>query len=647
MLPTSVKGHHHRRSKSNSLVVPIIVGCLTLCLLFVIYFNYKVSTVGEKTERIVVDSVTETFSNGIKIERKEVSINKIIPWGKTSTKLVCPSFTHSEDPIISIIILTYKNSELLARLLDTLCILHSNIPFEVVVGDNGCFRETRALMQRYGASSSSRQIKTTSNVKYFPICTNERYATANNRAAAGAAASTQWLLFLNDDVLPMSGFLDNLQSVLDSQELLGRKVGALGCKLLFPDMRLVEAGSIVKADGSTDNFFRDGDKCDPQVRYTRPVHYSSAACLLVNNEAFRQTGGFDGNKYEAYFEDTHLQMQIRHKLNMSVIYSPYSTAVHVEHSTFGNRNSKDLMDKSRTTFQSYWKNELQSKHPLLSTPPEAHGALSAHLLSRDVRSSYSSVVRTLLVTDLLALKQLERVLLGLLVISSDNNDNEYSASSSSPLLLVTVLLIPTPPLPIEDQTVDRLRLLGIEIIADETERTGAIYHANMYKSSSRPSHPSQSLSVSTIISKPNENNNAHTNTNIRILHNNQIRRSIDNCMYTYYENHVPSLEAILSERTGYFHLLLVTYGGSLPSESQLLKTGIEAVMKINLTSPIFIPSDGKGGRGGGDDGGSGSGGGARGRRRCGDGVRVTWRKNVAVEGVNDGRIKIFTDVFMN
>jgi len=134
-------------------------------------------------------------------------------WNSDPAKIKCPSFENSPNnaPKLSVIILTYKNSELLLRLLDALCSLHSIWPYEVIVADNGCYAETKAVIERYGASTSGTSTSNSPGVKYLPICTNEKYATANNRAVGVASKSTEWFLFLNDDVMPMSGFLVNFQ----------------------------------------------------------------------------------------------------------------------------------------------------------------------------------------------------------------------------------------------------------------------------------------------------------------------------------------------------------------------------------------------------------------------------------------------------
>jgi hypothetical protein len=76
------------------------------------------------------------------------------------------------------------------------------------------------------------------------------------------------------------------------------------------------------------------------------------------------------------------------------------------------------MDQSRSTFLSYWHTELThtDKHTTRDAPPEATGALSAHLLTRDVRACGRGVKRLLLVGSTVELVTIAPLLLTLQVL---------------------------------------------------------------------------------------------------------------------------------------------------------------------------------------------------------------------------------------
>lgn len=561
----------------HSNVVCVIISCLVTTLIAVIGISYYITSMAGDQMTVPKTVITPDLNPLLEFEpANKIVLSKSIAWNKPPSVLKCHMLDSTDAPLISIIILTYKNAELLARLMDVLCALSSPWPFEIILADNGCFRETRALMQRYDMSTSGSKTDN-KRIQYFPICTNEKYALANNRAAAKASPSSQWYLFLNDDIIPMTGFLNNFKSTIEAHELLGVKIGAVGCKLLFPNMRVVEAGSIIRADAGTDNFLRDGDRCDPQVRFTRQIHYSSGACVMFNVDAFHHSGGFESELYTSYFEDTHLQMKIIHKENMSIVYSPFSQAMHLEHATFGKKGSKDRIVESREKFKVYWAEQLL-KHPKISAPPNAQGALSAHILSRDARSSDRAVLRVLVAMDIYSIPLLEKSLLGVTIASGQGD---------LPPVLLTIIItssaqITNPGVPNSNlisiasawSIIDRLRALGVEVIAEESDRTGPAYI---------PPETGPDTALSTE----------------KLIYNNHIRKSVDGCSFSYYERNPPKLEAVLSERPEYYHVLLVAGAGQpgdrdLPAIAHYDVAGLEEVMTIDTKHVIFTSNDNRG-----------------------------------------------------
>ena len=178
------------------------------------------------------------------------------------------SLSSPSHVFLSIIILTFNNSLLLSQTLQTL--LSPSRPYdppwqwEVLLIDNACFSSTFDLYKKYDRHSQTHRLK------YVPLCNNTRYSDANNVAVAQfASKSSQWLLFLNDDVIPQSlsrkmAFLGNFHRLLEAHGEYGfdntlqkhPRIGAVGCKLLFSNKRIVEAGSLILSSGKTDNYLR-------------------------------------------------------------------------------------------------------------------------------------------------------------------------------------------------------------------------------------------------------------------------------------------------------------------------------------------------------------------------------------------------------
>jgi hypothetical protein len=192
---------------------------------------------------------------------------------------------------LSIIILTYNNSPLVNRTLYSLLRYSDDITppwhWEILLVDNGCFPSTRDVFdhhyhhRHHTTNQDQTQSMRPRRARYIPLCNNTRYSVANNLAARQyVAPSAQWLLFLNDDVVPQQGrgrgggFLWNFHALLSAHTRRatentssnnsergaewrgGHGIGAVGCKLLFENHRIVEAGSLILASGKTDNYLR-------------------------------------------------------------------------------------------------------------------------------------------------------------------------------------------------------------------------------------------------------------------------------------------------------------------------------------------------------------------------------------------------------
>ena len=96
---------------------------------------------------------------------------------------------------VSVVILTYKSTELFPNLLSTV-ISQKQDYFEVIIVDAGCLDEIKEVINKYFPKNSQRE----KHLKYLPQCDNPGYAIANNQAAEMAARSSEWILFLNDDL---------------------------------------------------------------------------------------------------------------------------------------------------------------------------------------------------------------------------------------------------------------------------------------------------------------------------------------------------------------------------------------------------------------------------------------------------------------
>jgi GT2 family glycosyltransferase len=206
----------------------------------------------------------------------------------------------------------------LAALAET---IPSEYDVEVLVVDDASKAETQDFLAAWSRRRSDhRVLHNLENLGFVASCN-----------CGGQAARGDYLVFLNNDTIPLRGWLEALVRTLRDRP----DAGAVGGMLLYPDGRLQEAGGVIFSDGSGANFGRGDPRVDhPLYNYLRPVDYCSGALLATPRSLFLDTGGFDECYRPAYYEDTDYCFRVR-ELGRQVYYQPRSVVVHVEGGTAG------------------------------------------------------------------------------------------------------------------------------------------------------------------------------------------------------------------------------------------------------------------------------------------------------------------------
>jgi GT2 family glycosyltransferase len=256
-------------------------------------------------------------------------------------------------PSTSIIIPTFNGLDHLDRCLAS---LDETLPHpfegEVIVVDDASGEETQELLGDW------RQSAPRLNLKILRNKSNVGFVKSCNRGAAEASGDV--LVFLNDDTLPQFGWLPALVRLFRTHP----NAGAVGGKLLYPEGRLQEAGSVIYSDGSGANFGR-GDYLadDPLFSFVREVDYCSAALLATPREVFTEIGGFDERYSPAYYEDADYCFALRDR-GYAVYYQPESVIVHIEGATGGrdlSAGTKKHQVANREKFAAKWAKALREQ----------------------------------------------------------------------------------------------------------------------------------------------------------------------------------------------------------------------------------------------------------------------------------------------
>lgn len=234
-------------------------------------------------------------------------------------------------PRCSIVIPVHGRAGLTRQCLDTLLQEPPSVPFELVVVDDASQDETQKLLDSYGE-----------RVRVVRLEENAGFAAACN---AGAAAAAGELVFLNNDTIPVAGWLDTLVAYAGEHE-----AAIVGAKLLFPNETVQHAGVVICQDGNPRHIYAGFPAAHPAVSVSRRFQAVTAACMLVRREAFDAAGGFD-DAYRNCLEDTDLCLRIG-EAGHEVHYCHESVVYHLESVSRGRRSQE--IERNAKLFRKRW-----------------------------------------------------------------------------------------------------------------------------------------------------------------------------------------------------------------------------------------------------------------------------------------------------
>ncbi len=252
----------------------------------------------------------------------------------------------SAEPRVSVLILTQKDAGLLRGCLTSLARhLPPAIPAEVLLLCNGAAPDVVTVAQRE-----------VSGARVFVSEVNLGFGGGNNRLAREARG--ELLLLLNDDAEVEAGWLEPLVQTLDQHP----EAAAVGSRILFPDGRVQEAGSVLFEDGSTAPVGRGLPAGSGAYGFRRRVDFTSANSLLIRKDVFTDVGGFDHGFYPAYYEDLDLALTLR-KAGWSWLYDGRSRIRHQESSSTTTHYKHWLFSRNVERIRSKWGDELNNQLP--------------------------------------------------------------------------------------------------------------------------------------------------------------------------------------------------------------------------------------------------------------------------------------------
>lgn len=237
-------------------------------------------------------------------EEKHYEFTSFLKKGKYIT------FNKTEKPVLSIAVVLYNKVGL------TLACIQSiketvKTSYQLIIVDNNSTDQTSLLLKRIEGAD------------IIINSENLHFNKANNQALQ--IAKGKYFLMLNNDTVLKSNTVENAINTIKDI----KKCGAVGAKLIFPDGKLQEAGSIIWNDASCYGYGRNDNPDLPQYNFLREVDYCSGAFLLTKTSFFKEHGGFDPLFEPAYYEETDYCKWLTTK-GYKIIYNPKVELTHFE-----------------------------------------------------------------------------------------------------------------------------------------------------------------------------------------------------------------------------------------------------------------------------------------------------------------------------
>ncbi|HJT18925.1 MAG TPA: glycosyltransferase [Nitrospira sp.] len=243
----------------------------------------------------------------------------------------------SRTYVASIVIPVWNKMELTAQCLTRLAEVTKDVDYEVIIVDNHSTDGTAEFLRRIGG-----------DVRVISNRENVGFAKACNQGAR--MAKGRYLVFLNNDTIPLPGWLDALVAEAEAH----REVGIVGSKLLYADGTIQHAGVLFMRNGlGPYHRYRLAPADLPAVNRRCELQAVTGACLLIRSSLFHDVGGFD-EAFRNGFEDVDLCLKIKQTGHL-VVYQPRSLLYHLESQTPGRKLYDEVnAELLRNRWKDHW-----------------------------------------------------------------------------------------------------------------------------------------------------------------------------------------------------------------------------------------------------------------------------------------------------
>ena len=258
------------------------------------------------------------------------------------------------DPLVSILIPNKDQKDTLKLCIDSLKKNTDYSNYEVIIIENNS--TTDEIFDYY------KELEKDPKIRVITWHGEFNYSAINNFGAK--EADGDYLLFLNNDIeILEKGWLRSMLGNACRPE-----VGAVGCKLIYPDNKIQHAGVIIGIGGIAGHAFlnMDAERSGYMHKASLQLNYSAvtAACMLMRKEIFDSLGGFE-EELKVAFNDVDLCLRIC-KAGYLIVYDPFVVNKHYESKSRGAEDSEEKVRRFQNEIEymrTHWIDILKKGDP--------------------------------------------------------------------------------------------------------------------------------------------------------------------------------------------------------------------------------------------------------------------------------------------
>ena len=250
------------------------------------------------------------------------------------------------DPLVSILIPSKDHPDVAHRCVSSIVERTDYRNFEILLIDNGSSNENRILYEQFCKDFGVTYL-------YEPMEFN--FSRMNNLGASKAKG--EYLALVNDDIEITD---EKWLGTMLGQAML-EYAGAVGCKLLYPDTRLIQHIGVINLERGPAHMY-SGLSDEPVYPFGRNrLHYNllavTAACLVVKKSRYFKVGGMD-ESFAVSYNDVDFCMKLYEVGYFNVVRNDV-VLLHHESLSRGN----DLADLSKMRRLMREEERLYGIHP--------------------------------------------------------------------------------------------------------------------------------------------------------------------------------------------------------------------------------------------------------------------------------------------